>query len=140
MAAALIAIAGPGCYSTWDIAPGSLRVLRGFREGQTRVISSEGREDVPFTSDTELFFRGHDGLEVAAKFRSIEVRGSTFTGVEREHGALIEANLAGMTLMQAKNFSVRDTVGLSVGLAFGIPSLAAVTFLAVVAGNYDSSK
>jgi hypothetical protein len=130
IAAAVSALTLPACYITWDVAPGALRALDGFREGQTREIRSMDEEDVPFTSSTELFLRLNDGREARAKYRLIDVRGAQFVGVRADNGQGVGVDLTRLTTVEVTNFSIGRTIAWTVPFGLGVPLLAFVTILA----------
>jgi hypothetical protein len=108
--------------------------LGGFREGQTRQLwtAEEDPIAVEFTSDTKLHFRDATGAEVTETFRAVDIQGPMFIGIERDEGTQIKVDLSRVTV-EAKNFSRRKTIGLSVGLGVGVPAAATfVTFLVLL--------
>ena len=125
-----------GCYSTWDVAPQSLVHLDTFREGQTRQIEEAGspRDQVLFNADTELRFVDVSGNQVAARFHSVDLQGPVLVGIERKHNLPLSVDLTRVASVQARNFSVGKTVGLSVGLGIGVPVATLGLAIAVIAG------
>jgi hypothetical protein len=135
------AIAVTGCYSTWDIDPRSIVSLNGFREGETREIwtAEEDPAEVKFTSDTELRFQDATGVEVSETFRAVHVQGRMFVGVERDQGTDIKVDLSRVTV-EAKNFSMGKTVGLSLGLGLGGPVFGTLVTVIVLASAGGSGR
>ncbi len=126
-----------GCYSTWDVAPRSLVRLDTFREGQTRQIeraNSDGGE-VLFNADTELRFVDVNGGKVAARLSSVDLQGGRLVGIERKQNLPISIDLSRVASVQARNFSVGKTVGLSIGLGIGVPIATFGLAIAIIAGS-----
>ncbi len=113
----LTAAATTGCYSTWDVAPKALFHLEGFREGDTKTIQTADGDQIPFTSDTELHFRAKDGSMAEAQFRAIQVQDPIVVGIERKTGVPLEIDTSRLDMVQAKNFSTRNTALAITGVA-----------------------
>ena len=118
------------CYNNHMIAPQELYKLNGYREGQTVMLTSVDGDNVKFNSKTQLSVQAADGQAMSAKYSSVQVNGSTMTGVVRGSGAPVNIDLAQVTSAQARSISMGKTIGLAVGLGVGIP--AVITIVAVV--------
>ena len=105
-----------GCYSTWDVAPRSLSHLDTFRQGQTRQLerADSNGEEVLFNAD---------------------LQGPVLVGVERRQNAPFTVDLTRVAAVQARNFSVGKTVGLSIGLGIGVPVATFGLAIAIIAGS-----
>lgn len=126
-----------GCYSTWDVAPRSLSHLDTFRQGQTRQLerADSNGEEVLFNADTELRFVDVNGAKSAARLSSVDLQGPVLVGVERRQNAPFTVDLTRVAAVQARNFSVGKTVGLSIGLGIGVPVATFGLAIAIIAGS-----
>lgn len=138
-ALALLTVGGTGCYSTWEIHPHGLVRLDGFRAGQTRTLREVGDsgEEIEFTSDSKLHFRGMDGDEEKAIFQSIKVRGETFLGVRSDDKALVAINLLGVRSVYVKNPSPAKTTALALGIMLGSVPVAALFGIMIAFATSD---
>lgn len=160
MAGLMLATTCTGCYSAWDISPRALTSLNGYRAPQTVKIADDHGEEVAFDPETELRFYGPDGeLQDKAKFASIDVKDSMFTGVARaepDEGGTLDPWDASMlsvvrdgrrtlsvelsrttriSKVQARKFSLGKTIAVSVGVPAGV---AAVATLAIFVAGWGS--
>ncbi len=123
-----------GCYSTWDLTPKGVVALDGFRTGQPITISTTTNETIIFRDDSSLRFQAANGQQTEAQFQSIEVDGSIFTGVEKEHGSRYVIDLAQMRGVQANVFSPGKTALATTGIVFlGVPPVAFAVLIAIAA-------
>jgi hypothetical protein len=122
-----------GCYMTWDIAPARLVHLNGFREGRT--IRWEADEDHTFTSETELHFRGTDGVALSARFRRIDVQHGVLVGEVEKTGAPVRVDLSRLASVQARRLAVGQTVLMVVGTMLVVVPVAALVNMVVVVSH-----
>jgi hypothetical protein len=129
LAAALALACGClGCFSTWDIAPKSLRALDGYHEPDVAQIRDRNGDEVKFDRITELHFvDGDEGHSARAKFSQIQVHGSLFAGIMRPDGRPFTIDLSHVTAVEAKRYSAWKT-----GLAIGVPVGVAVVLSTVL--------
>jgi hypothetical protein len=127
---ATLAMASSGCFSTWDLAPRSLVALNGYHEPEKIPLTDTRGDELEFDRITELRFIDSSGAPSAkAKFSSIQVNGSTFTGAVRPDGRPLAIDLTQVSAVQAKRYSALKT-----GLAIGIP-VGVVTIVSIVAAT-----
>jgi hypothetical protein len=120
------------CYNNHMLAPQELYKLNGFREGQTVILNSVDGDNVKFSRNTQLNVTAADGQAMTAKYASVQVNGSTMTGVVRGSGAPVNIDLSQVTSAQAKTLSLGKTIGLAVGLGVGIPVVLAITIWVIL--------
>ncbi|HRI71348.1 MAG TPA: ferritin-like domain-containing protein [Polyangium sp.] len=125
-----------GCYSTWDLTPKGVVALDGFRTGQPIAISTTTNETIIFRDDSSLRFKAANGQETEAKFQSIAVEGSIFTGVEKEKGSRYVIDLSQMRSVQADVFSPGKTALATTGIVvLGVPTVAFAGLLIAIAAS-----
>lgn len=124
----VLGLSSAGCYSTWDIAPKSLGSLNGFHEPEARPLPDMRGDQVTFDGNTELHFVDNSGAPKDAKFASIEMSGSMFTGVTKPNNYPFAIDLRQVNEAQIKKFSWAKT-GLLVGII-----VAAVVVTPIVLG------
>jgi hypothetical protein len=131
------ASATTGCYSTWDLTPEGVLHLDGYREGLEVKLKAAGNEEITYRHDSQLRFTAVDGSQAQLGFRSIEIEGPTFTGVESEKGAQVIVDLSRTSAVQARTFSPAKTAIAATAITVGSLPLAAMTgfFILIAAGG-----
>jgi hypothetical protein len=139
MAGLMIATTCTGCFSTWDISPRELNRLNGYREPQVVPIADNNGKEVAFDPRTELRFYGPDGeMQDKAKFASIDVAGSTFTGIARGERRTVSVDLSQVSEVQARKFSIGKTIAVGVGVPAGVALVLTIVVVAVAASTVTS--
>lgn len=126
-----------GCYNTFQLAPQELYKLDGYNDRGTVHLTSLDGDDVEVGPKTKLSLYAASGQEQTAAYSSVRINGNTMAARLRSTGAPVEIDLAQVIDVEARNFSVGKTVGLSVGIGGAL--LVGVIVLAVVlsAQAYD---
>lgn len=94
-----------GCYSTWDIEPRAFLQIDGFHENQPTKMRSVDDSEVVLTRDSELHFRGTDGIEVDTRFSSFHVHDNMLSGTVLPSGEQLHVDLMQMKTIQVTGFS-----------------------------------
>ena len=125
-----------GCYSTWDVTPRALVTLDGFHAPQQLSLHNKEFNSFTYDRDTTLRFRGVDGLEAEAQFRSIKIEGSILHGITREAGEDLYVNLDRLKEVQARTeatpakkavivtTALLGTASVALGVLFYVASLS----------------
>ena len=129
-----VASSTSGCYSTWDLTLQGVLKLDGFRQGQKIPLKTAGGEDITFRDDSSLYFYASDGTETDAKFRSIQVSGATFTGVEQQKGSTIIVDLSRMHTIQAVEYSPKKTALVATVLGAPVAAFGTLVLLYAMVG------
>lgn len=134
-AALALAVASAGCFSTWDVAPKSLTALNSYHAPQEVPIADTSGDPVAFGPGTELQFLGSEPAR--AKFASIRVDGSTFTGIARDDGRTVTVDLDHTMLVKAKRYSPVKT-GLAIGIPVGVATILTVVGAVIAARSANA--
>jgi len=130
-----------GCYSTWDVAPSTLCRLDGFRTGDERSLPTRDNEQVSFTSDSQIYFRGIDGQETQLQFGAIDFRNYYFVGERKNDGAKLQVDLSRVAEVKVKNVSVPSTVLVTTGILLGaVVGIGGPALLAAYLGSASSGR
>jgi hypothetical protein len=138
----LLASAGSGCYSTWDISRDALRDLDGYRSpGKRGVVSTQG-ESVEFDQKSKLVLLNlRTGTShTTGPFAEIKVNGPMFTGqhIDDPQGIPFEIDLRRISGLgvQVKRYSPGKTAGLVIGLGVGLPAAVLGITAAAIFRNF----